>query len=207
MTPESENLPTKEALLLAAKKIFALKGYNGATVKEIADEAGVNVSLVSYHYHGKEKLFHECMEAYGRRRLQATEQFLKSPQSKEDFRVRLTLFVEDYFQNAIDDQDTMTMMHRECTSSNPLTLDLFEGVFMTGLRNMMKFFKDASDNQIIRSDVDSHYVTLILLGALSQTVLMDPMHRQFFNTGLKDPVHREKMVTTILQLVMGGTQS
>src|SRR5690606_37549596 len=75
---------TKDALLRAAKKVFAAKGYDGATVKEVADEAGANISLVSYHFNGKENLFRACVQAYGEERLLATERFLKSPESAED---------------------------------------------------------------------------------------------------------------------------
>lgn len=198
---------TKDALLTAAKKIFAAKGYAGATVKEVADEAGVNVSLVSYHYNGKENLFRACIEAYGIRRLEATEQFLKEPRSVEDFRVRLTLFLEDYFSNAISDQDTMTIMHRECLGANPITHDLFEGVFMKSVENMMAFFAQAKKNGILRESIDPHYVVLTVMGAIAHAIQMDCMHEQFFKTGLKDPTHREKLVETLLQLVMGGTQS
>lgn len=206
-TTESTSPPlsTKEVLLVAAKKIFAQKGYDGATVKDIADEAGVNISLVSYHYNGKENLFRACVEAYGVNRLNATETFLKTPQSTEDFRVRFTLFLEDYFMNAIRDQDTMMIMHRECMSSNPLTEDLFEGVFMKSIHKMMQFFSEAQEKKILRKDVDPHYLVMVVMGAIIHAIQMDEMHEQIFKSGLKDTLHREKLVTTLMGLVMGGT--
>lgn len=202
-TPPS--LSTKEALLIAAKRIFAQKGYDGATVKDIADEAGVNISLVSYHYNGKENLFRACVEAYGVNRLNATETFLKTPQSTEDFRVRLTLFLEDYFANAIRDQDTMILMHRECMSKNPLTQDLFQGVFMKGINKMMLFFSEAQEKKILRQDVDPHYLMMVVMGAIIQAVQMDEIHEQILKSGMKDAHHREKLVTTLMGLVMGET--
>ncbi len=82
------------ALLKAAKKVFAQKGFEGATVKDIADEAGVNVSLVSYHFNGKENLYKACVEEFAKSRLDATEKFIKGPESVEDMRVRLSLMIE-----------------------------------------------------------------------------------------------------------------
>ncbi len=202
-TPTSAT--TKDALLIAAKKIFAKKGFDGATVKDIADEAGVNISLVSYHYQGKENLFRACIQAYGERRLTATETFLKTPQSAEEFRVRLTLFLEDYFQNAILDQDTMLIMHKECLGSNPLTEDLFEGVFMKGIQKMIHFFSEAKKKKILRNDIEPHYVVITVMGAVIQAVQMNAMHEMIFKRGLKDPKHREKIVETIMGLVMSGT--
>ncbi len=199
-------LSTKESLLIAAKRIFAHKGFDGATVKDIADEAGVNVSLVSYHFNGKENLFRACIQAYGENRLEAAENFLKSPQSTEDFRVRLTLYLEDYLLSAIREQDTMMIMHRECMSSNPLTEDLFEGVFMKSLYKMIEFFSEARDRKILRPEMDPHYLVMVIKGALIHAIQMDEMHEQIFKTGLKDASHREKLVSTLIGLVMGGTQ-
>lgn len=202
-----ENLTTKEALLLAAKKVFAAKGYDGATVKEVADEAGVNVSLVSYHFNGKENLFRACIQSYGEKRLLATETFLKSPQSAEDYRVRLTLYLEDYFQFAMNDQDTMIIMHRECMGTNPLLQDIFKNFFLKSVDNMIRFFGDAKAKGILRPDADPHYVTLVFMGAIIQVIQMNCAHENMFNTGLKDQSHREKVVSTLLQFLMGGAQS
>lgn len=44
-------------ILAAAEKIFAAKGCEGARMQEIADEAGINKSLLHYYYRSKEKLF------------------------------------------------------------------------------------------------------------------------------------------------------
>ncbi|WFR63361.1 helix-turn-helix domain containing protein [Paenibacillus amylolyticus] len=44
MEPE---LDIKTRILLAAKKLFAQQGYDGTSVRQICDEAGANVSLVS----------------------------------------------------------------------------------------------------------------------------------------------------------------
>jgi len=199
-------LTTKESLLVAAKRIFAQKGYDGATVKDIADEAGVNISLVSYHFNGKENLFRACVQAYGENRLAAVENYLKTPQSVEDFRVRLTLYLEDYFLNAIRDQDTMMIMHQECMSTNPLTEDIFKGVFMKSIEKMLQFFTEARKNGILRNEIDPHYTVMVVMGAIIHAVRMDPMHEQTFKIGLKDVQHREKIVTTLMELVMGGAR-
>src|SRR5438105_621692 len=92
-----EAADSREALLSAAKIVFAKKGYAAATVKELADAAGVNVSLVSYYFEGKEGLYRTILENFGTKRLAATQRLLNKPESAEDFRVRLKLFVEEYF--------------------------------------------------------------------------------------------------------------
>jgi len=54
---QSEKENTEEKILEAAKKIFVTKGNDGARMQEIADEAGINKSLLHYYYRSKEKLF------------------------------------------------------------------------------------------------------------------------------------------------------
>jgi len=57
-------LDIKTRILLAAKKLFAQQGYDGTSVRQICDEAGANVSLVSYHFGGKEKVFEAIFEHF-----------------------------------------------------------------------------------------------------------------------------------------------
>jgi len=54
--------PTEERILEAAKKVFHARGYAGARMQEIADEAGVNKALLHYYYRNKESLFHAVFE-------------------------------------------------------------------------------------------------------------------------------------------------
>ncbi|WP_147819425.1 TetR/AcrR family transcriptional regulator [Salidesulfovibrio onnuriiensis] len=60
--PLPENPTTKDLLFLAAMKVFAAKGYEGATVREICREAGAaNVTAVSYYFGGKRKLYESIL--------------------------------------------------------------------------------------------------------------------------------------------------
>ncbi len=52
---------TEKRILEAARRVFTRKGYDGARMQEIADEAGINKALVHYYYRNKEKLFAEIL--------------------------------------------------------------------------------------------------------------------------------------------------
>ncbi|MFD0588858.1 TetR family transcriptional regulator [Paenibacillus sp. GCM10027627] len=60
----TEEQDVKLRILLAAKKLFAAQGFDGTTVRQICEEAGANVALVSYHFGGKESLFTALLEAF-----------------------------------------------------------------------------------------------------------------------------------------------
>lgn len=57
---------TREGLLEAAARIFARHGYEGATVAEIAAEAGLSSGSIYSHYEGKAGLFLAVLEGHGR---------------------------------------------------------------------------------------------------------------------------------------------
>lgn len=50
-------LDTRSKLLKAAVKIFAKEGFAGASVRKIADLAGVNHGSIKYHYSSKDHLW------------------------------------------------------------------------------------------------------------------------------------------------------
>lgn len=52
-----EASPTEVRLLEAAAQVFAERGYDGATVREVVRRARANVAAVNYHYGGKQALY------------------------------------------------------------------------------------------------------------------------------------------------------
>jgi len=52
---------TRQLLLTAARRRFAAHGYAATTVREIADDAGVNVALIHRYFDSKEGLFEACL--------------------------------------------------------------------------------------------------------------------------------------------------
>lgn len=53
----AEEHDTKTALILAAGELFAERGFDGASVRAIAEKAGANVAAVNYHFGSKEDLY------------------------------------------------------------------------------------------------------------------------------------------------------
>jgi TetR/AcrR family transcriptional regulator len=54
---------TREALLAAGADLFAERGYEGVPVWAIAEKAGVNKAMISYHFGGKRNLYRAIVEA------------------------------------------------------------------------------------------------------------------------------------------------
>ena len=56
------NQDTRTAILAAARKAFAERGYDKASIRQIATSAGVDPALVHHYFGSKEQLFLEMME-------------------------------------------------------------------------------------------------------------------------------------------------
>jgi len=56
--PEDARPDRRQAILLAAEKLFAQHGYHVVSIRQIADEAGVPLALVGYYFGPKHELFH-----------------------------------------------------------------------------------------------------------------------------------------------------
>ena len=53
---------TKESILRSAERLFAEKGFELTTVREIASKSGVNVAMIYYYFKTKEGLHQEIIE-------------------------------------------------------------------------------------------------------------------------------------------------
>ncbi|WP_299184179.1 TetR/AcrR family transcriptional regulator [uncultured Chryseobacterium sp.] len=52
----------EENILFAAEALFAEKGFEGTSTREIAKAANVNISMISYYFGSKEKLYEKLVE-------------------------------------------------------------------------------------------------------------------------------------------------
>jgi AcrR family transcriptional regulator len=62
MTREQSRANTRERLLTAARSVFARRGFHGASVDEVASEAGFSTGALYSNFDGKEDLFLVLME-------------------------------------------------------------------------------------------------------------------------------------------------
>lgn len=91
---------TKERLLQAAIKVFAEKGYHGATAQEICQRAEANMAAVNYYFGGKEKLYRNILEMVFRTWVScetAGELARKKADASED---KLYIYIQVFFRRS-----------------------------------------------------------------------------------------------------------
>ena len=69
---------TRERVLDVAERLFAQKGFDAASIRDIAKKAGVNKSLVHYYFENKLDMFNQLAELYLKRTRSFTTDFFSS---------------------------------------------------------------------------------------------------------------------------------
>ena len=77
-TAQSEKRSSRERLLEAAAKVFAERGYQAASVDEIAAAAGLSKGAVYWNFSSKDELFHALLEERIDRQIEETAEILRS---------------------------------------------------------------------------------------------------------------------------------
>lgn len=87
---QQRTLNTRAAIKVAGAKLFATRGYRATGVRDIADLAGCNQALVSYHFKGKGGLYDEILaDAVAEAQRLASEADLASAENPERQLVRI----------------------------------------------------------------------------------------------------------------------
>lgn len=104
----------KLRILLAAKKLFAKQGFDGTSVRQICEEAGANVALISYYFGGKEKVFRAIFESFfPDHRMADLEERMKDPVEG------LRLIVHEIIRFSMTDMELSTILQQEITMNSP----------------------------------------------------------------------------------------
>jgi AcrR family transcriptional regulator len=59
---DKDKIDKKDHILDVAERVFAEKGFDGASTRLISGEAGVNMAMLSYYFGSKEGLFLAIIE-------------------------------------------------------------------------------------------------------------------------------------------------
>lgn len=99
--PDTHSPTTEQKILEAAKKVFIHNGLEGTRMQQIADEAGINKSLLHYYFRSKEKLF-DAVFTYAFQYIVPQIEVILA--SDDHIFVKVEKLVGEYIQMLIDNQ-------------------------------------------------------------------------------------------------------
>lgn len=83
-TDSKKDENSKSRILEAATKLFAQKGFDGASIREICKLADVNLCMISYYWGGKQELYNGIIEDLLEKQIEYSKSFLdlnRNPQN------------------------------------------------------------------------------------------------------------------------------
>jgi AcrR family transcriptional regulator len=105
LTRERRRQQTRDALIGAATEIFAQRGYEGASLEEIADTAGFTRGAIYKNFAGKEDLFFAVTERFNEQIIEAFRAI--APSSADDAKEWDFSQLAEMWRASIDDFDDL----------------------------------------------------------------------------------------------------
>lgn len=195
---------TKEHLASAARRLFASRGFDGVSVKEICDEAECNISLVSYHFGGKENLYLEAIRPYAEAELAFFEKTLRPAETHEDLIFTLKTFFQHVLENYVERPEVCQIIQRDVEQGQPAAFELFRKTFYPIFLKLVGFFVDAQKKGLLRPDLDAQVCAVMIFGGIQHVTRLEGLRKRLVNLSLQDPDFRNRIVKNALDLFVNG---
>ena len=156
---------TEIAILEAAKKVFTARGYSGARMQEIADEAKINKAMLHYYFRNKEKLFTVILEDT---MAMVVDKFGQALESDGTVIEKLEKIIEAYVSNIRENPHMPIFLLHELSQNRLQFLDAVKRK-IHHLPNFMEFFQQIQSEQdagLIKPVMPMH----LLLNVMSMCV-------------------------------------
>lgn len=160
----------RRALINAAIPLFAARGFNGVSVREVAAAAGVNLSMISYYFNGKEGLYAEVL----------SEQFAIFKQTAEITKLDIDPLhkFERYVRTTVARYRKNPYLLRFYTSELTNPTSCFETIvkpaIMEIVQGLIETFTDGLTHEQFRVGLNPADTALALAGMINFYFLVEP---------------------------------
>jgi AcrR family transcriptional regulator len=193
-------MKTREKLFRVASRLFAERGYDGTSVRDIVAAADANLGAVTYHFGSKEALFGEVLLRKMAPLRRVGEEIAASDlRPEEKIRAMLTAYAEYVLHK---DPGLKVLFAETVLGGERLPAEVVEAVEW---RN--RIFAEAVREGIRRGDFrdcDVESAAWIFFGMLSAYVLYEPLMGKKGRTGSYPPATVKRIVETALDLFFNG---
>ena len=181
-----EQADKKKHIIDTAENLFSDKGFHGTSIRDIADEAGINVAMISYYFGSKEKLLQAIFE----KRTQLTKLQLENLLSDE--RVppieKIYKIIDDFSEKIITHQKFYKIMIREqMLEKNSFINKMLIELKIQNTELFEKIIKDGQKKGAFKKGIDVVLLINTLFGTMMQSLINKDFYRDKHNyTSLSD---------------------
>ena len=170
-------------ILEIAENLFAEKGFEGASVRDIAENAGINIAMISYYFGSKEKLL-EALFAY--RFEDAAQKLEKLLQNKAlSSMQKMEAMIDYYIDKFLQQRNFHKIMMREQVANERSDIsNLISEYKKTNQQRVKKLIHEGQKSCSFHKNLDVPLLTATMVGTISHVVATQHYYREI--NGLKD---------------------
>jgi len=152
-----------DAILDAAKGIFADKGFEGTTIADIARAARISDGLVYRYFRNKRELLYEVLRKFYERILLDLEtQVFKH----DDFALRLETLIRRHLEVFVSDTDLCRLFISEVRTASDYQGSSIQELNRLYTSVLIRIVKNAVKSGEVRSDVNPKLLRDVIFGAI-----------------------------------------
>jgi TetR/AcrR family transcriptional regulator len=173
---------SKEKIIEAAIEIFFTKGFDAASMREIAEKAGLTKPMIYYHFKNKEALYTALLEENLDLFCRGLESLLSADRDPHE---TLSAIIDHFEQTFAKGARVYNIIQREISGNGHYVALLTEKYFIKVSQRIAGFLQQGQRLGFIRPDIDAKLAEMslvsILLFYFSQENVIQQMGR-FMNT-------------------------
>lgn len=151
------------AILDAAIQLFSTHGFDGVSMRQIAEKAGVSKANIYHHFQSKEALYLAIISDSARKLSLLVENLAEGGGAMSD---AIESFALAHLDHLFENQTTVRLVLREGWSANDegaqrLTAEAMSGIF----DRMQAIFRSGQACGVLREDLDPGLCAMMLLGS------------------------------------------
>lgn len=143
---------TEYKIIQVATNLFAHKGFEGASIRNICNEAQVNVSLISYYFGGKKELYKKVVDSIVKKvldnmcpeKIESQIDLFKKSSKNEQIEIFISVvgkLIDFFYSNIISDEEIMIIFREQITSGIPINS---QGYVI--FKNLLALILDKNEN-------------------------------------------------------------
>ena len=170
----------KRHILESAEKLFAVKGFEASTVRDIADEAGVNLAMISYYFGSKDKM----MESLFQERMINTKLKVQQLLSNEHIGPfgKVEIMLDEYIKKVIENQAFYKiLLCEQVMKKNPEIIKMLKDLKMEYAAMFTDLVKEGQKKKVFKKNVDVVLALNTMTGTVTQIIINKDYYFEFNN--------------------------
>jgi len=166
-------------ILQVAEQLFAEKGFDGTSIREISKIAKINIAMVSYYFGSKEKLLESLI-------LFRTSDLKLKLENLFDEKVaplqKIEKFIAFYIEKVNSNKNMYQILNFEnSTKKRVLDSAVFTAIKKGNLQTLKNIIKEGQDALIFKKNVNVELITPTILGTYFYFNMNKPFFGEIFN--------------------------